>query len=192
MKNARIFIDIQNDLIDGTLKNNAAISIMSNIIKYAEALRNVIVKSDEINEILFCTQDTHKKTIEYGNNKAGYIETLEYKKNINEHCILGTYGWLINKHLYNVINGYTTLLQKDTFAYKYWDDYLNDCDTVTLCGLYTDTSVLANALMIRTIYPVKKITVISDLCAGTTPTKHKEALSIMESLMIDIETVYKK
>ena len=189
MKNARIFIDVQNDLIDGALKNNVAISIMPKMIKYAEALKKVIVTSEEINELILCTQDTHKKTVEVLNGKIGYIQTLEAQKKINEHCILGTYGWLLDKHLYNIINGYCTLLQKDTYAYKYWDDYLNDCDTITICGLYTDTSVLANALMIRTIYPNKKITVISDLCAGTTPAKHKEALSIMNSLLIDIESI---
>ena len=189
MKNARLFIDIQNDLIDGVLKNEYAINVLPKVIKYAEALKKVISTSENPNEAIFSTQHTHKKTIELFNRKVGYIETLEAKKKINEHCVIGTHGWLINKHLYNVINGYTTLLQKDTYAYKYWDDYLSDCDTVTLCGFYTDTSILANALMIRTIYPNKKITVISDLCAGTTPGKHKEALDVMQSLMIDIESV---
>lgn len=189
MRNAIIFIDIQNDLIDGLLKNYQAMDVAPNFIHYAEKLKQKIMKSEVIEDILFCTQQTHKKTINLLHSQIGYVNTLKAKRNIPEHCVIGTYGWLIYKHFYNAIGGYCTLLQKDTYAYKYWDDYLEDCDTIKICGLYTDTSVLSNAVLIRTIYPEKPISIISNLCVGTTPQKHEYALESMKSLLIDVETV---
>lgn len=54
--------------------------------------------------------------------------------------------------------------------------------------LDTDICVISNALMLRSIFPQIKITVIADACVGTTYRKHNAALDVMESCLINVKT----
>ena len=172
---ALIVVDMQNDFIYGSLANPAAQAIVDNVAREIEYFDgNVIL-----------TKDMH-----YEN----YLSTQEGKKLPIEHCKFKTRGWFIPKILAeagirhdNCGRGYTKVLHKETFGFTKWDQYLStNYDEIYICGTCTDICVISNALIIKAMYPEMKITVLKDLCAGSTPEKHEAALEVMRSCQIDI------
>ena len=70
-------IDVQNDFITGSLRNEEAIKKVPNIVK----------KINEFDgDAIFYTMDTHAEN---------YMETNEGKKLPVVHCVKGTEGWEI-------------------------------------------------------------------------------------------------
>jgi len=61
-----------------------------------------------------------------------------------------------------------------------------ETEEIEIAGVQTDTSVIANALILRSAFPDKRILVRESLCAGTTKKAHREALDIMRSCLIDV------
>ena len=62
-------------------------------------------------------------------------------------------------------------------------------DDVYIVGTCTDICVISNALVLRGIAcPNRNIIVYENLCAGTTPERHKAAIEVMKSCQIDILT----
>lgn len=57
---------------------------------------------------------------------------------------------------------------------------------IVLIGFCTDICVVSNALLLRAKFPNVKISVISDLCAGTSVENHKAALKVMQTCQIDV------
>lgn len=47
-------------------------------------------------------------------------------------------------------------------------------------------NMLNDALLLRAKFPNVKISVISDLCAGTSADNHKAALKVMQTCQIDV------
>ena len=62
----------------------------------------------------------------------------------------------------------------------------NDLSEIVICGFVTDICVVSNALLLRAKFPNTKITVMKDLCAGTTDERHEAALKVMQSCHIDV------
>lgn len=58
---------------------------------------------------------------------------------------------------------------------------------IEVIGACTDTGVLANVLIMRSMMPDIKIIVDSSCCVGTTPEKHKNALEIMKNCGIEVK-----
>ena len=182
-------IDVQNDFIDGSLRNEEAIKVVPNIVKYLE--ENIE------NAFLACTLDTHDKN---------YLLSPEGKKLPVEHCIKGTDGHNINKDVMEVIRKYQELgkaafIEKPTFGAdpNDWERVLNrlyglstisefnfNCD-VEFVGFCTDICVVSNALMLKALDTGLNISVIKDLCAGVTPEKHEAALEVMRSCQIEVK-----
>ena len=189
---AVIFIDVQKDFIDGVLRNEKAIEVTPKIVDFAK-------ECVEKGYSLYATQDTHEKN---------YLATLEGKKLPVEHCIEMSDGWMIDNRLMEVLDGNCAFVQKPTFGSfdlvdildedQYRIDeindfglikrtkYKNEFDEIILCGFVTDICVVSNALLLRTKFPNTKITVMKDLCAGTTDENHEAALKVMQSCQIDI------
>lgn len=65
-----------------------------------------------------------------------------------------------------------------------WD--YSEYDEVYICGLCTDICVISNALRIKQDNPNVKVTVLSDLCAGTSVDYHNAALAVMKSCLINV------
>ena len=59
-------------------------------------------------------------------------------------------------------------------------------DEIVLCGFCTDICCISCGLLLRAKFPNMKITVMKDLCAGTTKENHEAALKVMQSCQIDI------
>lgn len=191
---AVIFIDVQKDFIDGTLRNKKAIEVTPKIVDFA-------IECVEKNYKLYATRDTHEKTkLIYhfeGNERVdehltGYLSTLEGRKLPVEHCIEGTDGWMIDNRLMEVLDGKCTFVNKPTFgsfdlAEIIAEDSENDdLNEIVLCGFVTDICLLSNALLLRAKFPNTKITVMKDLCAGTTDENHEAALKVIQNCQIEV------
>lgn len=140
---------------------------------------------------------------------GGYLASLEGKRLPVEHCIELTDGWMIDNRLMEVLDGKCTFINKPTFGsfdlaeIIYEDDivainkhnYLQGAlhchkktllDEIVLCGFCTDICCISCGLLLRAKFPNTKITVMKDLCAGTTKENHEAALKVMQSCQIDI------
>ena len=166
MKRTLIVIDMQNDFITGSLGTKEAQAIVPNVKKKIEEYK---ARGDEI----IFTRDTHP---------SNYLETNEGKHLPVEHCINGTYGWIIadevNYPEYKHIN-------KRSFGYTLWE-YKGDFEEVELVGLCTDICVVSNALILKAMYPEIDITVDASCCAGVTPESHQAALTTMKMCQINV------
>ena len=208
---AVVFVDVQKDFIDGALKNEQAIAVTPKIVEFAKqcvadpncklyATRDTHEKSDSLPESADGTiPEKH----------VGYLATLEGQKLPIEHCIEGTPGWMIDNQLMDVFfAGYAkdetgvedkehpvyncTFVNKPTFgsfdlAEIIDEDFENKkLDEIVLCGFCTDICCISCGLLLRAKFPNTKITVMKDLCAGTTKENHDAALKVMQSCQIDV------
>lgn len=227
---AVVFVDVQKDFIDGALKNEQAIEVTPKIVEFAKKC----VADPDCK--LYATRDTHQKTRYVQKNVftscldpiSGYFATLEGKK-IDEHCIEGTDGWMIDNRLMDVFfAGFAkdkagiedkehpvyncTFVNKPTFGSFDLAEIINEdfnetyqyieklhcnvkclpkidakLDEIVLCGFCTDICCISCGLLLRAKFPNTKITVMKDLCAGTTKENHEAALKVMQSCQIDIK-----
>lgn len=200
MKNRKILvlIDIQNDFIDGALKNDDAQKAIPNIV-------DKILHGD-YTEII-ATYDSHRMD-DSGKWGVGYNDSLEGQLLPVPHCIEGSDGWEMNDEVMSAIRTmqnkgvkFTPIL-KPTFGsilslpktvrgdWAFTENILLLDDagvySVDICGFCTDICVVSNALILRATLPNVPITVDARCCAGVTPEKHKAALEVMKSCMIDI------
>ena len=169
-KVALVVIDMQNDFIDGALKNDAAIAIVDKVAEKVNVCRNVGIP------IIF-TRDTH-----YEN----YMETVEGKNLPVPHCIKDTEGWQITSKI-EVLET-DKIIDKPTFGSLELADYLAtlDLDEIEVIGVCTDICVISNVMIIKAKFPEKEIYVDEECCAGVTPESHKNELSAMRMCHINV------
>lgn len=172
-----IVIDMQNDFLHGSLRNEEGIKIIPNVI-------NKIKEYKANGDIIIATRDTHD---------TSYLETLEGVNLPVSHCILGTEGWEINSDVKEAL-GDVAIFDKPTFGSIDLADYLveeyldNQSDLeIELVGVCTDICVLSNAILIKANLPEAKIYVDSSCCAGVTIEAHNAALMAMSSCQIKIK-----
>ena len=173
-KKVLVIVDLQNDFIDGSLANKAAQDIIPVVVNEIEC--------GEYDHIV-CTMDTHS---------SNYLNTPEGKALPVEHCIRYTKGWDINDKIIDTIIKETeniSYFEKPTFGSLGLLSHIQamgDFDEVVMCGTCTDICVISNALILKTMKPDLKITVLANACAGVTPEKHEAALKVMESCQINV------
>lgn len=179
-----IFIDVQNDFIDGALPVDKNKDVTKKIRKYA-----YICKCENVP--MLATRDTHEEN---------YFETLEGKKLPVKHCIVDTNGWkldegfaeyipvdnIIDKQTFGSINDLPQMLGDIDYSLKrlYGDN--NGVTEIELCGFCTDICLVSNALILRAAFPNLRITTLKNLCAGTTQENHEAALKVLTSCQIDV------
>jgi len=179
-----VVVDVQNDFIDGSLRNEEAIARIPNIVDY-------INKYD--GDVIYVTQDTH------GEN---YLDTPEGKKLPVVHCVLGTPGWQINDDVFKALMDaqergiLVSFIQKPTFGSYELIDTLRDLYAdkypknwnIDFLGFCTDICVVSNVLLTKAaFYNDANIGVIENCCAGVTPESHQAALNTMQMCQIDIK-----
>lgn len=184
-----IVVDMQNDFVTGPLGSQEAQALVTPI-------GDRIKEANNVYDLVLFTKDTHYDD---------YLNTLEGQKLPIKHCIEGTPGWCIVKSLSTLVcksaNGCLLYsnekfgiemnrIKKITFGSDNLINFIKAnkdiVEEVELCGVCTDICVISNALAIRQVLPNMKITVNANLCAGTTPEKHRAALEVMKSCQIDI------
>ena len=172
MKKLFIVVDAQKDFVTGSLGSEIADHKIPRIEKEIENL-------DKDDALIF-TFDTHNED---------YLETFEGKRLPVEHCIKGTDGWNLDERLQRHIERANYLIEKPTFGFLEWKNIVDEInpDEIHICGFCTDICVISNALILRAIYPGKKIVCRRPLCAGTTKVAHNAAIKVMLSCQIDVE-----
>lgn len=161
---ALFVIDVQKDFLTGALANPRAVKKLPNIVK----------KIKECDGIVIATHDTHFNELQIKSNwppekdVVAYEESLEGKKLPVTHCIKLTDGWEIEPTVLAALkeknmNGEHRFFAVDkyTFGKKDWEEYLKffEISEIEICGFVSSICVLANAIILRAIYPNKKITV---------------------------------
>ena len=129
---------------------------------------------------LYYTRDTHSEN---------YMDTLEGKKLPIIHCVKNTFGWEIQKDVWNAgIHKNPVVIDKPTFGSTVLAQmlYEKQYEHVTLVGLCTDICVISNALNIKALLWEIPIIVDAKCCAGVTPESHTQALNAMKMCQIDI------
>lgn len=178
-----VVVDMQNDFVDGSLGTKEAQMIVHRIVRKMK-------RESMLGTVVVFTKDTHGED---------YLDTLEGKMLPVPHCIKGTDGHRLNREIstaakdctkysnYNVVDG---RIEKSTFASDKLQDvfriFEGRLEEVEFVGVCTDICVVSNALVTRANFPNLKITVDAECCAGVTPQKHLEALSVMESCQINV------
>ena len=194
-----VFIDVQNDFIDGALPVDKNKDVTKKIRKYA-----YICKCEHVPMI--ATRDTHEKSDSlpesadgtFPEKHVGYLATLEGQKLPIEHCIEGTDGWKLDEGLAEYIP-LDNIINKQTFGsindlprrlgdidYSLNNIYGEGITEIELCGFCTDICVIANAVILRATYPNLKISILENLCAGTTLDNHNAALAVAKCNQIEV------
>ena len=171
MKRCLVVIDMQNDFITGSLRNEEGIKIVPLVVeRVKEALK------DNREDLIF-TKDTHDDN---------YLKTQEGTKLPIKHCIKDTWGHDICDELKPFVEYAKVVVNKNSFGYKDLPLYISQYEKVTLVGLCTDICVISNAMLIKAFYPEIKIEIEAKYCAGVTPKAHEIALQAMQNCQFDI------
>ena len=187
-KNILVVIDVQNDFIYGKFSTKQAQNIVKNIY---EEIRNSTVLYDEI----IFTKDTHDFCDFFPTEKATYEG---YR--VGQHCIRDTSGWDIvfpikdcsgQVILKDVFDGSKRIIDFLVEEYNLdWGSLKGDTKfNFYICGVCTDICVLATAIGLTKYDCVHGITVLTDLCAGTSPKTHKTAVAAMAPFGIVTTTI---
>ncbi len=169
-----IVIDMQNDFVTGSLRNEEAIRIVPNVEKKIEEAINVDIP-------VYFTQDTHLHT---------YLDTEEGINLPIPHCIEGSWGQEIIPELQKYANNpLCVMYEKDTFGCAALGERLSRLGLIKeieIVGVCTDICVISNALLLKAFCPNTHIVVDASCCAGVTPESHKTALDAMRTCQIEI------
>lgn len=181
-KNILFIIDAQNDFCSngGTLLCENYNSAVANIVE--------LIKTDKFSKIIL-TMDEHGED---------YLKTTEGKHLPVKHCIVNTWGHLINKRIYDALyyyawESYTKnkfMLPLQTFI-EIDNNFINNSEytncNIYVCGFATDICVLNNVIMLKNIsHYDNEVYVIEKCCAGTTKESHESAIEIMKKNQINI------
>ena len=171
MQKILVVVDMQNDFIDGALKNEQALAIVPAVKAKIEGFDGRII----------FTRDTHEEN---------YLTTQEGRNLPVEHCIKGSEGWQINSVLAPFCN---EVFDKPAFGSVELAKAL--CETnsaegiesITFIGVCTDICVISNAMLAKAFMPEVPVIVDAACCAGVTPESHNTALNAMRTCQIKIE-----
>lgn len=167
-----IVVDMQNDFITGSLGTKEAESILPKVVEKVKKFDGTVIY----------TKDTHG---------AEYLTTQEGKNLPVEHCIEGTWGWMLAEELEKLSLGHK-VFNKPTFGSMELAAYLveqaknNEVEEIELCGLCTDICVISNAFVIKANLTEVPVFVDASCCAGVTPESHLNALAAMKMCQVTV------
>lgn len=177
MRKVLLIIDVQNDFVTGSLGSEYAKDV---VVPNIKKLIPEFKQQDR-----FATLDIHFDD--------SYLESQEGRNLPIKHCIFGTNGCKIVKELNRyILTDCAHRIIKFNFGAKSIDLYnsfsysIGLPDEIHICGLVTDICVISNALILKSIFPERKIIVHESCCGGTSKEAHDAAIKVMKSCQIDI------
>ena len=165
-----IVVDMQNDFITGSLGTKEAEAVLPRVIEKIKNFDGAIIY----------TKDTHS---------SKYLATQEGKNLPVEHCIEGSWGWMLAGEL-ETLSKTKKVFHKPTFGSMELAKYLTEknekapIESIELCGLCTDICVISNAFVIKASLTEVPIVVDAACCAGVTPESHLNAVSAMKMCQV--------
>ena len=189
-----VFIDVQNDFVDGALPVDKDHETTKKIGKYA-----YVCKCEHIP--LIATRDTHSDAdhdfTEF-DDTLYYDETLEGKNLAIPHCIYKTHGWELADELKDYVPE-TNIVDKTTFGSiedlvarihiindSFEETFDEKIDEIEICGYCGSICVVSNALILRAAFPNTKITLLKNLCADVDEESFNATLKVLHNCMIDV------
>lgn len=168
MKKALMVVDVQNDFVNGVLGTDATRAVVPIIREYLKSFDG---------EIVF-TIDSH--------NLRNYKKTIE-GQHIPFHCEERKNDLVVKELLPYKLRARVNII-KDTFACypSTLQSVFREYDEIVIVGLLIDICVISNALLLRSLFPRKEITVVSKCCVGSSPENHQSALNVMKSCLINV------
>ena len=185
--NTLAVIDPQIDFVTGALKNEAAQKVIPSLAKLIREWEGPVV----------VTHDTHEDKL--------YDYTLEGQKlkssNGLKHCIgdddkayrdEDNCGWGIVPEIKESLKEkYYKDITKESFGTFDWcdrqfDRIISQAESITVVGFVSDICVISNLVILRTLFPDKKIIWDSRYSAGTTQENHLHAIAIAKAIMIEV------
>ena len=171
---ATVFIDVQNDFIDGSLGVDKNHAVADRILDYARMCKDNGV-------LTVATKDIHFKET--------YHDSLEGEKIGIEHCIEGTKGAQLYGNLEKYIDRTfvkTTFMSKDLG--EFFENLAASCklDEIEIVGFVSSVCVISNALYLRGLLPNTKISIVKEFCADVTDERTAAALDIARSNAITV------
>ncbi len=161
-----LVIDYQNDFVCGALATYGARLIDKNIAARIRSFEGGVYYTVD------CHGDEFAKSRE-----AKYVAV---------HCKSGSWGCDIYGETKKALADVSAkAIKKSTFAPQKLV-LPESIDEIELCGLLTDMCVLSTAVVAATKYPDAKIIINSELCLGSSPKAHENALYIMRGLNMEI------
>jgi nicotinamidase-related amidase len=189
IKKALFVIDVQPDFIDGALANPRA----------AKKVPNIVAKIKAHDGLCFATRDTHfiKEQVKDWppENGVAYEDSLEGKKLPYLHCVKRSLGWEIEPTVLAALQEKNKdgqkkffAVDKYTFGYKKWEEYLKffDFDEIEICGFVSSICVLANAIILRAIYPNKRIVVDVNCIEDISDEGQAATIACLKAQQIDV------
>ena len=191
IKKALFVIDVQPDFITtGPLANPRA----------AKKVPNIVAKIKAHDGLCFATHDTHftkeqVKTAWPPEQGVAYEDSLEGQKLPYPHCIKLTPGWEIEPTVLEALREKNKdgqkkffAVDKYTFGYKEWESYLKffEFDEIEICGFVSSICVLANAIILRAIYPNKRIVVDVNCIEDISDEGQAAAIACLKAQQIDV------
>lgn len=167
-----IVVDMQNDFITGSLGTKEAEGILPKVIEKVKKFDGTVIY----------TKDTHQ---------AEYLTTQEGKNLPVEHCIEGTWGWMLADELEKLSINHK-VFNKPTFGSVELAKFLVEenakeaIEEIELCGLCTDICVISNAFVIKANLTEVPVSVDASCCAGVTPESHLNALAAMKMCQVKV------
>ena len=167
-----VVVDMQNDFITGSLGTKEAETILPKVIEKVKSFEGMVLY----------TKDTHQ---------AEYLSTQEGKNLPVEHCMEGTWGWMLADELEVLSNGHK-VFNKPTFgstelaAFLVEENKKEAIEAIELCGLCTDICVISYAFLIKANLTEVPVSVDASCCAGVTPESHFNALAAMKMCQVAV------
>lgn len=166
MSDVLIVVDMQNDFLTGIFGSKYAESVIEPLSSYAHGFKGDI----------FFTKDTH--------NKDTFSACLEGQA-FPLHCEEGTPGNAICDALADLVTP-SNVVTKAGFGSVDLVEIVKDYSDIYLVGVCTDICVSANALLLRSHFPDKRIYVVEELCRGLNKKNHEAAITVFKSCLIEI------
>ncbi len=170
-----VVVDMQNDFVYGPLGNEDCRSAVKDV---ADVIANGGFG------LIVVTMDTHGED---------YLSTQEGIRLPVEHCIEGTEGWELVPDVECALEesgAEVITVRKGVFGSADLPGIIasrckEDAEAYFV-GVCTAICVVSNAVMLRSVCPEMRISVISRACAGSSRQRHEAALDTMRSCQIDV------
>lgn len=175
MNSILVVVDYQNDFVNGALGFEKACTLEDKIASEAE-------RALSAGEKVFFTLDTHD---------SEYLNTREGRKLPTPRCINGTEGHcLYGKLAAFEAREHVTLVTKSGFGSKTLPEIIKKIcgvpDKIRICGVVTNMCVIANAIVLQTMFENADIQIIEPCCASFDETLHAEAIDVMRNMHMTI------
>lgn len=175
MEKILVVVDMQRDFTcpDGKLYIPGAEEMAKDVAEY-------ITKKRDEGYCIVTLRDEHGP--EYEHSIEGQL--------IKPHCEVGTEGFELNPYIKDVINPETDYcITKSTFGtFAMTPDIFGECpERIEIVGVAMDICVLANATILRSMYPNTDIHVIQHLCAATSEVAECATLNALDAQLITVD-----